>query len=62
MSKVKSHLRGGARAGAGRPPKKDKRVQLSTTVTPETMERLRAVAMKEGTSIGRTIDELCRKK
>ena len=54
--------RGGRRNGAGRPPKKDKRLQLSTTVTPETMERLRAVAMKEKTSIGRTIDELCRKK
>ena len=54
--------RGGRRNGAGRPPKKDKRLQLSTTVTPETMERLRAVAMKEGVSIGRMIDELCRKK
>lgn len=55
MSKVKSHLRGGARAGAGRKPKKDKRVQLSTTIAPETMAFLKSLK-KGDLSLGQILD------
>lgn len=56
MSKVKSHLRGGARAGAGRKPKKDKRVQLSTTISPDTMAFLKCLKKGSDMSIGEIID------
>ena len=56
MSRVKSHLRGGARAGAGRPPKKDKRVQLSTTISPDTMAFLKCLKKGSDMSIGEIID------
>lgn len=55
MNKVKSHLRGGARAGAGRKPKKDKRVQLSTTIAPETMAFLQSLK-KGDLSLGQILD------
>lgn len=55
MSRVKSHLRGGARAGAGRPTKKDKRVQLSTTIAPETMAFLKSLK-KGDLSLGQILD------
>lgn len=55
MSRVKSHLRGGARAGAGRKPKKDKRVQLSTTIAPETMCFLKSLK-KGDLSLGQILD------
>ena len=56
MNKVKSHLRGGARAGAGRKPKKDKRVQLSTTISPDTMAFLKCLKKGSDMSIGEIID------
>ena len=56
MNNVKSHLRGGARAGAGRKPKKDKRVQLSTTISPDTMAFLKCLKKGSDMSIGEIID------
>ncbi len=51
---------GGAREGAGRKPMsaKSRRVQISTSVSPETARRLRARAKKAGLSLGATLDLL----
>ncbi len=55
--------RGGARKGAGRPPKEEgtRRVTLSVTVRPNTrerLERLAAIDPDDSLSLGEVIDNL----
>ena len=50
---------GGARPGSGRKPaeQKDKRVQMTVTVSRETRDKLKARAKEQHVRVGRLVDE-----
>lgn len=47
---------GGARPGAGRKAKGDKRVVLSCRVTPQTRDKVLAIAGEMGVGVGNVLD------
>ena len=53
--------RGGKRPGAGRHPKKNKRVKIAPLVDPASRDWIKAETKRRGVSQGRIIDELIRK-
>lgn len=48
--------RGGARTGAGRKAKEDRRVSMTVRVKPETRQRLEDAAHAQGISLGQMVD------
>ena len=48
--------RGGARPGAGRKVKDDRRVSITVRVKPETRQRLEDAALSQSLSLGQMVD------
>lgn len=56
MTTEKKSNWGGARPGAGRKPKEDKRVQVTAYVTPKTAELI--ASLDKGERLGRIVDKI----